>query len=532
MRRPDLRSGRGAAAAAVVLVAALASFPAMPKTGDGPYVVGSDDDPRLLPEGADPGPALAEFALLRSHTCSDRFAVESVAVSPDGTSVAAVSRVSRQGPMAWESSSGRPLALPPLAGNAAVLAWSHDGRQVAVAVRGDVLAGDPGGVDLLDLESGRGPRLAGGDEALDLAFSPDDRFLVAATPDGLIGWDVGGREPALLSRIPGGADMVAFVSPVEVMVGGGGGAVLLRISLEDGLVVDSWEGRAGRAACVSPDGRLVAVGGTGEIRVLDLQAGGPAQVVPLTGEVSALDWGEGGRILAAGTATGQALVFGTGGVGALAGGTGPGRLAGLPQETDRGAPRAGRDRQDRGDEPPRAGGKAAAGRGEARGDEREAAGRTWGEPLGRDVSDDGAGSRDDPFERRRDDDDAVTARPAEEPKTEIVAAVEILVLGTFGNDPRTARDLERSLAENLRRLEPCWKREARKGADVTGKLILPMSVTAEGEGIGFGDPVREGFPSDKALRCTRERLRENLFPPGLGSMEIELTLVLDEVVVP
>jgi hypothetical protein len=515
MRRADL----------ILLVLALLVLPAT-AAGEGPYVVGSEDDPNEGDGGIDLGPQHAEVVLIRSHRYSERFSVEAVAVSPDGKEIAALSRVSREGPKAWEFSTGRPLNLPPMAAGAVTLAYGSEMREVAVAVQGDVLADDPGGVDLLDLKSGKGPRLPGGDEARDLAFSPDDRVLLAATADGLVGWDLAGGRELEVVRVPGGADMVAFISPSQVIVGGGGGAILMRVELEDGRVAESWEGRGTRAACVSPDGKLVAIAGVDAIRILDLQGGGEPQRVPIEGEVAALDWGASGLVLAAGTTTGEVFVFGVRGVPGLS--SGSTSLSGDRRESQEEA-RSGGDRARRG------GGRTA---------EAAGGGRRGDEPADRGGRDDRSSDRDDdrerdgwddPFSRERQDERSssgtVTAKPPEEPRVELVGEVKVFVLKSFGNDPRTSGKLEKSLRGNIKRLEPCWKREARKGNPMTGELILPMTVSAEGEGLGFGDPASDSIGSEKLLECLGEKLRGNLFPPGLGSLEVEMTLILKEELV-
>ena len=518
--------------AELILLVAILLLPAT-AGGEGPYVVGSDDDPNKSDGRDDLGPQHAEIVLVRTHRYSERFSVESVAVSPDGREIAALSRVSREGPKAWEFSTGRPLNLPPMASNAVTLAYGSEMREVAVAVQGDVLAGDPGGVDLLDLKSGKGPRLSGGDDARDLAFSPDDRVLVAATGDGLIGWNLAEGRPLEVARVPGGADLVAFISAGEVIVGGGGGAVLLRVSLEDGRVAESWEGRGTRAACVSPDGRLVAIGGVDVIRILDLWGGGEPQRVLMEGEIAALDWGTSGEILAAGTTSGEVLVFGVSGMQGLSS-TGSTSLSG----SGTGVREESRPALDHG-------------RGERDGRDRAAEdGRGWGADEGRDRDrgadegrdrdrgadgDRGRDDWDDPFGRGREEDRSgggtVTARPPEEPRVELVAEVKVFILNSFGNDPRTSSKLEKSLRGNLKRLESCWKREARMGSSMAGELILPMTVSAEGEGLGFGEPASYTIGSDKLIECLEEKLRGNLFPPGLGSLEVELTLNLKEELV-
>ena len=122
---------------------------------------------------------------------------------------------------------------------------------------------------------------------------------------------------------------------------------------------------------------------------------------------------------------------------------------------------------------------------------------------------------------------AAAAAAAEEPP-EVRAEVRLIVLEWIGNDPRESRELERSLRDNIKRLEPCWKREARKGHSVIGELILPMSVSANGEGRTIKEPVSDSIANPKLLECLQDKLQANLFPAGLGTLDVELTLTLSE----
>ena len=242
---------------------------AQASAGDG-YVVGSERDPDAREE-RDLGPRLVDLQLLRTHEYSDRFAVESVTVAPNGKEVAAISKIARVGVKAWEVDSGRSLKLPSIPERATAVAYDSRMRSVAASMAEDLLAGRPGGVDVYDLDSGRSPPpLEGADEVADLAFSPDDRVLVAATSIGVIGWDLNDGRPVEILNQRGGADGVSFLSADQIMVSSGGGALLMRVNVGDGRIEESWEGRGAAAACVSPDGKFVAMSGADGIRILDL----------------------------------------------------------------------------------------------------------------------------------------------------------------------------------------------------------------------------------------------------------------------
>lgn len=505
---------------------------APPAVADQPYIVGSDDDPDRPIEERDLGPRLVEVSLIRTHVYSERFAVESVAVAPNGREVAAISRVSREGPRAWEIESGRTLQLPPMPPGASALAYSPDVKFMAAAVREDVLGDEPGGIDVYDLDSGRSPPpLRGGSEAHDVVFSPDGRVVVAAVADGVVAWDLQEGRPVRVLDLPSGADSVAFTSADDLMVTVDGGRVLMRVSVSSGRTDESWEGRGGTAACSSPEGRLVAMGGVGVVRIFDLWEGGRPQQIPVDGEVTALDWGSSGDVLAVGTKRGEVLVFSVRGTKPLPRDPGPTRLGGgssgggsrRSDRDDRSGDDRGRDdrgRDDRGrDDRGRDGGGDDVGIGLEMG----RADRSRG-PFGGG----GTGTGGD----RGGRDDRGTSEPAREeaPRVEIVAEVKLLLLSAVGTDPRTGAELESSLRDNLRKIELCWRREARKGADVAGELVLPMSISADGEGRSFGEPVSNTTGNSDLVECLEEKLRGSLFPPGLGSLEAELTLTLREEV--
>ncbi len=466
-----------------------------PAWADQPYVVGSEDDPDAPKR--DLGPRLVDLTLLSAHEYSDRFAVEAVAVAPNGREVAAVSPIARTGPRAWEVETGRGLKLPPMPERSTAIAYDAAMRSVAVAVQEDILGDRPAGVDVYDLDSGRTPPpLEGADDAADLAFSPDDRVLVAATATGVVAWDLGDGRPVQVLDQRGGADSVSFLSANELMVSSGGGALLMRVSIGDGRVQESWEGRGARAACVSPDGKFVAMGGDDAIRIVDLWGGGRPQIVPTDVAISSLDWGSSGTVLAAGTSTGQVLIFdvrGAKGLSRDSGSTRLGRGAGDVRTSERRSVDLDRGREDRASNP-------------------------FEPNRGRGGSGDGGGGGD-PYR----------VEPPPEEAAEIVAEFKVLVLDTFGgDDPRTGRELEASLDANVKKLEGCWKREARKNNPATGELRISFGVSPEGEGRGFGAPVTDTIENDKLRACFQDKLRTAVFPPGIGTLDVELTMTLRE----
>ncbi|HCP47971.1 MAG TPA: hypothetical protein DIU15_18165, partial [Deltaproteobacteria bacterium] len=286
----------------------------------GPYVVGEDNttDASEAPKAV----VHADILLLGDHRYSEQFAVERLASSPTGREVAAVTRASREGPKAWEVGTARQLELPAMPQATTTIAYNFGMTHVAAALRGDPLTQRPEGtIALFDLKTGRAEReLTGAEGVRAMAFSPDDRLLVAAIADGVLLWQLDQRrpQPRMLIRFAGGADWVSFSGPEEVRIAAEGGNALLVVSTRDGRVLEEWNSREPAGpVCLSPRGRYVARAQGKVIQIHDLspegQAGG--QRVDLEGQISSLSWAASGRVLAAGTTDGDVFVFSVRGVG-------------------------------------------------------------------------------------------------------------------------------------------------------------------------------------------------------------------------
>lgn len=438
----------------------------------------------------DVGPEHARLAKLRDHRYSERFAVERVSVAADGSEIIALTRASREGAKSWDLGSGRSLKLPPMSRDAATIAWSPAKDLVAVSVRADVLSGERAGVELIRMSDGSSAGfLEGGDTASALAFSPDGRHLAAAGGEGVLLWELPrGRSTTIVSS---GADTVSWVSPSEMMVSADSGARLMRVSL-DGEVVESWNGkRSDGPVSFSPTGQLVAVGAQGYFKILDLWDGGGTQKVPLGGFVTSVHWATNGSVLAAGTDEGLVHVFAVEGVRGVDYSTTPVVSGGSSR---RSASRDDGSRDDRSDDRSR---------------KRDDGLMTLGSGTGERSSSGGGGGGGNPFA-----------------SADVAVDLSVLILDQMGGDPRSGTTIEAAIQKNIKRLEPCWKKQARQGKLGSGKLVLELGVTPAGEGVAIEAPLQDDLGNAKLLECLNERLREPVFGSGLGSMSIELTFDL------
>lgn len=433
-----------------------------------PYIVGSHDDPNRVDESV---VSMLDVVRIRQHQYAERFAVERVVASADGREIAAVTRASRQGAQAWDVAGGRSVPLPPMNTAVNALAYDPSMRWIAVSMQADVLdESTVAGLLIFDLDTGKTRAvLQGGDRARDVAVSPDGRVLVAATSDGILAWDVGGGPARRLLDHRAGVDSVSFSSDETLSAVVGAGAGVLQIGLRDGRVIERFDAKPGRGAvAVSPDGRYLAVDDAQGILIQDIWSRSHTQQIKLTSQVSALDWSANGAVLVAGTSDGLVMPFEVHGARGLAASSTATPLTDRKADT---------------------------------GDDAEIALRPRTEP---------------------DDDKNPFAAASNEGTNQVEARLKVLVLESFGGDPRDGGKMERSLRSNIKRLEPCWKKEARKGNPSRGKMVFAMGVSANGEGRSIEPPDPDGVGNLKLAECLAERLREPVFPAGLGNLEIEL----------
>lgn len=151
-----------------------------------------------------------------------------------------------------------------------------------------------------------------------IAFSPDGKLLASASGDGGFEgsvrlWDVAtGAEVRVLERSHGGSSGIAFSSD---------GAVLAMASRAGGPGVHRWNVGTGRelpalgpqgearALALSPDGKLVATGASGEarVRLWDAATGAEVRVLDAGGPVSSVAFSPDVRRLAVGSRGGVQL---------------------------------------------------------------------------------------------------------------------------------------------------------------------------------------------------------------------------------
>ena len=92
--------------------------------------------------------------------------------------------------------------------------------------------------------------------------------------------------------------------------------------------------------------------------------------------------------------------------------------------------------------------------------------------------------------------------------------------------------MKKALSSRDRKLAGCWNKALRKKQPVAGRLVLELGVTPVGEGRSISEPVEDTIGNDDLLRCVSDRLRSDLFGAGLGSADIELTLLLRVITPP
>lgn len=453
-------------------------------------------------------PTVAEFQY------SERFAVMSVALSTDGREVAATNRTAPDGVQAWRLKDGRGGRVPKVSGAPMRVAYANAAPRIAVALSADPLSEREGMIELSDLSTGKlGPTLRGASDVRAIAFSPDNNVVLAALPEGVRAWDLREGSSRDLLRLRGGADTVSFSNANEAYASADNGAVIYRIALPGGEILEEWKGkRADGPVGISPGGRyLAAAADDGRVKIHDLKEGGTPRKLDIGAAVTSITWATGGRLLAVGTKDGDVRVYevdsdplpmgfadtarldGRGG-GVIGGWDGEDRAAGrLGDEDDRGRGVVASDR---------------AFEQNASGDLR------MNLEMGRE-------------EKRGPSAGGVKKSRGNTGPFEVAVTSKVIVIDQMGGDPREARDLQAALAKNAKRLTRCWRQAQRAGEPVLGTLIFEMGITPEGEGVGIGSPIEDGIGSEKLLSCLEGRLREALFGPGLGSMDVRLELIFD-----
>jgi hypothetical protein len=345
-----------------------------------------------------------------------------------------------------------------------------------------------------------------------IAFSPDDQMILAALPAGVRAWDLRDGSSRDLLRLRGGADTVSFSSADEAYVSADGGALIYRVRIPDGEILEQWKGkRAEGPIAISPGGRhLAAATATGVIKLHDLNEGGKPRRIEVGEPVTSLDWATGGRWLVAGTEAGAVHIYEI-------------EADSLPmgfQETPRLRGRGGGVQGSWAGEPSRSAGRVDRDdrndRGVRRTNEDDTLrldlemGRDTGSRLG-----DGSG---------RTKSGGPARLPAPRAMVEIEVRPRVIVLDQMGGDPRNGRNLEASLNKNRKRLKRCWRLAQRAGDPILGTIVFDLGISPNGEGVGIEPPVEDSIGSAKLVECLESRLREALFGPGLGSMDVRLTL--------
>jgi WD40 repeat protein/serine/threonine protein kinase len=214
----------------------------------------------------------------------------------------------------WGLTADRPVTTLPPAGNVYSLAFSPNGKRLAVGY-GSGAGAAP--VKLWEVGSGRLSLTLPGHAhyVSSLAFSPDGRLLASGGHDSSLRvWDlVTGREALALKNRTGSVNGVAF-SPDGTHVAGAGDRTATVWNVKTGEEAQSLWGHAGTVTSVafSPDGSRLASGGVDRtVRVWDLKTGRESQSLKgHTESVWSVAFSPDGSRLASGSFDGTVKVWG------------------------------------------------------------------------------------------------------------------------------------------------------------------------------------------------------------------------------
>ena len=170
----------------------------------------------------------------------------------------------------WSCADGAQLKLLEATDEVRPVAFSHDGRLLAAACK-------DGSAHLWDLQQDAHVTWATGHSmrADTLAFSPDDKLLVTASPDSVKFWDIGQKEPKVVREFPRAREPLAISSQSGMMAAllQDGGIGLWNLDSEKPVLTISVESPP-MSLAFSPDGKLLAGGcKDNSVRIWGVKAG-------------------------------------------------------------------------------------------------------------------------------------------------------------------------------------------------------------------------------------------------------------------
>jgi WD40 repeat protein len=222
--------------------------------------------------------------------------ITSLSFSPDGKY--ALSGSADHNIRLWEVATGRELrTFTGHSDNIITAVFSPDGKRV-------LSAGQDYSLRVWDILTGRAVSTVTGDFHEAVAFSPDRQYLLSATHQKAVLWEVAtGKRVRTLKKHAGWITAISFSSDGRYAVSGGDDQTVQLWEVATGRYIHTFTGHSGsiNAVALSDDGKRVLSGSsTGEIKLWDAATGKAGPPLPKqAGGITSLAFSPGGNHLVA-----------------------------------------------------------------------------------------------------------------------------------------------------------------------------------------------------------------------------------------